>query len=137
MAALIGCLGCLVAMASDCRVGGFRLPIHPRQVNERWLMQYRRWLYASGFGFQIGTGFATYIMTAATYLVVLLAVLTGSPAWAMTAGLAFGLVRGAAVLLSSRCRSPESLRALHRASSRFEPASRHAVLAVEAMPRAG
>jgi hypothetical protein len=132
LAALLGCLGCLVAIASDRRVGRFRLPIHPRQVNERWLMQYRRWLYASGFGFQIGAGFATYIMTAATYLVVLLAVLTGSPAWAMTAGLTFGLVRGAAVLLSSRCHSPESLRALHRALERFEPASRHLMVAVAA-----
>jgi hypothetical protein len=133
VAALVGSLGCLVAMASDWRLGGFRLPIHPRQVNERWLMHYRRWLYASGFGFQIGTGFATYIMTAATYLLVLLAALTGSPGWAMTTGLTFGLVRGAALLLSSRCRSPESLRALHLALERFEPASRHAVIAVEAV----
>lgn len=136
MAALVGGLGCLVALASDCRLGGFRLPIHPRQVNERWLMHYRRWLYASGFGFQIGTGFATYIMTAATYLLVLLAALTGSPGWAMTAGLTFGLVRGAAVVLSSRSRSPESLRALHLALARFEPASRHAVIAVEAVAAA-
>lgn len=131
MAALLGGLGCLVAIASDCRVGGFRLPIHPRQVNEHWLIRYRRWIYAAGFGFQIGTGFATYIMTAATYLVVVLAVLTGSPAWALTAGLVFGLVRGAAVLLSSRCRTPESLRALHQALARFEPASRQVVLAIE------
>jgi MFS family permease len=131
MAALLGCLGCLVAIASDCRVGGFRLPIHPRQVNEHWLIRYRRWVYAAGFGFQIGTGFATYIMTAATYLVVLLAVLTGSPVWALAAGLVFGLVRGGAVLLSSRCRTPESLRALHQALARFEPASRQIVLAVE------
>jgi hypothetical protein len=131
LAALLGGLGCLVAIASDCPVGGFRLPIHPRQVNERWLMQYRRWVYASGFGFQIGTGFATYIMTAATYLVALLAILTGSPAWALTAGLVFGLIRGAAVLLSSRSRSPESLRALHHALARFEPASRQTVLAIE------
>ncbi|HJQ03731.1 MAG TPA: hypothetical protein VJ851_19205 [Jatrophihabitans sp.] len=131
--ALVGSLGCLVALACDCKVGRFRLPIHPRQVNERWLMQYRRWLYASGFGFQIGTGFATYIMTAATYLVVLLAALTGSPAWALITGLTFGLVRGAAVLLSSRCRSPESLRALHRKLDRLEPASRRAVVIVEAV----
>ncbi len=132
-AALIGSIGCLIALACDCKIGRFRLPIHPRQVNERWLMQYRRWLYASGFGFQIGTGFATYIMTAATYLVVLLAALTGSPGWAVTAGLTFGLVRGAAVLLSSRCRSPESLRALHLRLDRLEPASRRAVVAVEAV----
>lgn len=132
-AALIGSLGCLVALACDCRVGRFRLPIHPRQVNERWLMQYRRWLYAAGFGFQIGTGFATYIMTAATYLVVLLSALTGSPGWAVATGLTFGLVRGAAVLLSSRCRSPESLRALHLRLDRLEPVSRRVVVAVEAV----
>jgi hypothetical protein len=130
-AASIASLGCLVALACDGRVGRFRLPIHPRQVNERWLTQYRRWLYASGFGFQIGTGFATYIMTAATYLVVLLAALTGSPGWAVMTGLAFGLVRGSAVLLSSRCRSPESLRALHLRLDRVEPASRRAVMGVE------
>ncbi len=131
LTALLGCLGCLVAIASDRRVGGFRLPIHPRQVNEHWLIRYRRWVYAAGFGFQIGTGFATYIMTAATYLVALLAVLTGSPVWALATGLVFGLVRGAAVLLSSRCRSPESLRTLHQALARFEPASRQLVLAIE------
>ena len=131
--ALLGSLGCLFALACDCKLGWFRLPIHPRQVNERWLTQYRRWLYASGFGFQIGTGFATYIMTAATYLVVLLALLTGSPGWAFAAGLTFGLVRGAAVLLSSRCRTPESLRALHLTLDRLEPASRRAVVMVEAV----
>ena len=133
VAALVGSLGCLVVLACDREIGRFRLPIHPRQVNERWLMQYRRWLYASGFGFQIGTGFATYIMTAATYLVVLLAVLAGSPGWALITGLTFGLVRGAAVLLSSRCRSPESLRALHRMLDRWEPTSRRAVVIVEAV----
>src|SRR6478609_4318541 len=33
-AALLGCLGCLVAIAGDRKVGGFELPLHPRQVNE-------------------------------------------------------------------------------------------------------
>ena len=77
---------CLVALAADRRLAGFQLPLHPRQVNELWLTRYRRWLYAVGFGAQIGSGFATYIMTAATYLMVVLAALTGSPALALATG---------------------------------------------------
>ena len=50
------------------RVGGFRLPWHHRQVNEQWLDHYRPWLYGVGFGWQIGCGLATYIMTASVYL---------------------------------------------------------------------
>ena len=122
---------CLVALAADLRVAGFQLPLHPRQVNELWLMRYRRWLYAAGFGAQIGAGFATYIMTAATYLVVALAGLTGSPGLAVQAGLLFGLVRGLAVLLSSRCRTAAALHRLHARLSRLEPASLRAVMLVE------
>ncbi len=128
---LLAALACLVGLAADLRVAGFRLPLHPRQVNELWLMRYRRWLYAAGFGVQIGAGFATYIMTAATYLVVVLAGLAGSPALALSAGLLFGLVRGTAVLLSSRCRTAAALRRLHARLSRLEPASLRMVMAVE------
>lgn len=128
---LLGAAGALVALAADRQLAGFHLPLHPRQVNERWLTQYRRWLYSAGFGFQIGTGFATYIMTAATYLVVLLAVLTGSPAAAVLIGSAFGLVRGSAVLLSARCRTPDALRMLHRRLASWAATSLRVVMAVE------
>ena len=78
-------------------------------------------------------GFATYIMTAATYLVVALGALTGSPGLALLAGLLFGLIRGLAVLLSSRCRSAQALHRLHLRLTGLEPASRWAVLAAEAL----
>lgn len=133
----IAVLACLLALASDRRVAGFQLPLHPRQVNELWLTSYRRWLYAAGFGLQIGVGFATYIMTAATYLMVVLAALTGSPALAMTTATVFGLVRGLAVLLSSRCRSAQSLRQLHLRLSRLEPGSLRAAMATEALVAGG
>jgi hypothetical protein len=129
----IAVLACLVALAADRRLGGFQLPLHPRQVNELWLTRYRRWLYAAGFGVQIGVGFATYIMTAATYLVVALAALTGSPALALATGAVFGLVRGLAVLLSARCRTGAALRQLHLRLSTLEPASLRAVTIVEAL----
>ena len=81
---------------------------------------------------QIGTGFATYIMTAAVYLTVALAVLSGSPMLALLVGLTFGLVRGSAVLLSSRARQPAELRRLHERLDRFAPLSLHAAMLVEA-----
>lgn len=109
LAALYG----VVATASDLRVGGFRLPAHRRQVDEVWLTGFRPWVYGLGFGWQIGVGLATYITTAAVYLLVALSALTADPAVAMLAGVVFGTVRGLAVLLSARMDSPVALRALH------------------------
>lgn len=105
-------LGAAVALASDLPVTRFSLPVHPRQVDERWLTTYRRWIYAGGYGLQIGTGFATYIMTAAVYLTALLAALTGDPVAALLVGVVFGTVRGCGVLVTAALRSPEGLRAL-------------------------
>jgi len=104
----------LIAVASDTAVFGRSLPDHPRQVDERWLVKYRRWIYAGGYGVQIGTGFATYIMTAAVYLVAVLAVLTGSAAQAASVALTFGLVRGLTIVVAAPARTPERLRAAHR-----------------------
>ena len=102
--------GAFVAVLSDARVGGWSLPLHPRQVDERWVDRYRRWLYASGYGVQIGVGFATYVMTAGVYLVALLAVVTGSPMQAVAGGVAFGLVRGMCIVVAAGARTPDSLR---------------------------
>ncbi len=131
--AAVAALCCLIAVASDSPVVRFQLPTHPRQVNERWLGQYRRWVYAAGFGAQIGSGFATYIMTAAVYLTAALGVLSGSPAIAIGVGLLFGSVRGAAVLLSSAARDPAALRRLHRRLDRLAPWSLRAAVLVESI----
>jgi hypothetical protein len=104
----------LMAAGSDAGVIGRRLPIHRRQVNERWLDQYRSWVYGGGFGWQIGTGLATYITTAAVYLMVVLAILTTSPVAALAIGTGFGLLRGLAVLLNRRITDPVDLLAFHR-----------------------
>ena len=121
----------LVTVASD--VGPISLPGHPRQVNEHWLGRYRRWAYASGFGFQIGTGFATYIMTAAVYLVPALGVLSGSPPLALALGVVFGLVRGLAVLISAGATDPGRLLSLHQRLARLGPWSMRAALFGEAL----
>jgi hypothetical protein len=106
----IALAGAAVAVASDSALVPRTLPVHPRQVDERWLGRYRRWIYAGGYGVQIGSGFATYIMTGAVYLTALLAVLSGGARDAVAICMTFGLVRGLGVLVTARVRTPVELR---------------------------
>lgn len=120
----------LVGAAMDLGVGT-EMPHHRRQVNELWLDQYRSWVYGIGFGWQIGTGLATYIMTAAVYLTVVLAALTGTPATAMGIAVLFGTVRGLAILTGFRLSDPERLRRFHRRFEEAGPSVRWAVIVVQ------
>lgn len=129
VALAVALLAALVCLGSDAGVRLLRLPLLPRQVDEAWLDTYRRWIYAAGFGVQIGAGLTTYVMTAATYLLVVLAVLTGSWQWALGGCALFGFVRGLAVLLTVRARSPQALRALHRGLEHAGPWSLRAAVA--------
>ncbi len=129
--AVVACAAASVAAASDARLGGFHLPVHHRQVNERWLDQFRPWVYGAGFGWQIGAGLVTYIKTAALYLVMVLAALTASPALAMALGTLFGLVRGSAVLLGRRNTTPAALAAFHRRFTAAGPVALAVAVAVE------
>jgi hypothetical protein len=110
----VGGVLAMVGAASDGNVGGFRLPGHRRQVNEVWLDRYRSWVYGAGFGWQIGVGLSTFIVTAAVYLLIALAALTGEPLVAFAVCTGFGLLRGLAVLLSRHATTAERLQALHR-----------------------
>jgi hypothetical protein len=121
----------LGAAAVDTGVFGDWLPIIRRQVDDGWLSRYRPWFYGAGFGWQIGVGLATYVMTAAVFLLVALAALTAQPAAAVALGALFGLARGLTVLLTSRARSPERLRTLHRRMAQAGPTVRGSVIAVE------
>jgi hypothetical protein len=103
-----------IAALSDARVGGWSLPMHPRQVDERWLTKYRRWIYASGYGVQIGTGVATYVMTAGVYLTAVVAVASGRPGAAFAAGVVFGVVRGLGIGIAALARDPDRLRLVLR-----------------------
>lgn len=125
--AAVATVGGAVTLLAEVGVGGFRLPIHRRQVNERWLDQFRPWVYGIGFGWQIGAGLATYIKTGAIYLVIVFAALSGSPETALLAGIVFGLVRGLAVLLGRHITSPVALAAFHR---RFMASDRYALTAI-------
>jgi hypothetical protein len=126
-----GAVIALVTAASDLRPFGLQLPFHRRQVNEQWLGQYRAWVYGTGFGWQIGVGLATYVMTAAVYLMIALAALTGSPATAFGIALLFGTVRGLAVLLGARLDSREALVRFHRRFDQLAQPVRMAVIGVQ------
>ncbi len=118
-ALVLAALLAVVAVGLDMGLLGTEMPHHRRQVDEVWLDQYRSWVYGAGFGWQIGTGLATYIMTAAVYLTVGLAALTGRPVVAFGLCMLFGLTRGMAIFLGARLTDPERLRVFHR---RFEAA---------------
>jgi hypothetical protein len=121
----------LAAAAVDAGMFGDRLPVVRRQVDDAWLSRYRPWFYGAGFGWQIGVGVATYVMTAAVFLLVILGALTGQPLVALALGALFGLARGLTVLLTSRARTPDRLRSLHLRLAQAGPIVRGAVIAVE------
>jgi hypothetical protein len=127
----IAAVAAAVAAASDARVLGRSLPYHCRQVNELWLNRYRRWVYAAGFGWQIGTGFATFVLTAGVYLLVVVAALTADPAAAFALGTGFGLVRGLGILPARRITSPTALAAFHQRFDAWGPVTRVAMTGVE------
>ena len=131
--AAVACGAAVIAAASDAGVAGFHLPIHGRQVNERWLDRFRPWVYGSGFGWQIGTGVVTYIKTSGVYLMVVLCALTARPLAALAVCTGFGLVRGLAVFLSYGITSPEALASFHRRFITRGPVALAVVVAVEVL----
>ena len=101
----------LAAIALDLRSRG--VPTPRRQVNERWLDQYRGWVYGLGYGAQLGVGVATVVTSAATYVALLAAFLSAGVAGGALIVGSYGAIRGLTPLLAARVRSPEQLLALH------------------------
>jgi hypothetical protein len=122
----------LAAAVDAGLLGPLSPPHHRRQVNELWLNRYRGWVVGVGFGWQIGSGLATYIMTAGVYLLVALAALTAEPPLALATGVLFGTVRGLAVLLVAGVETSGALASFHRRFDAARRPVRRAVVAVEA-----
>jgi hypothetical protein len=123
----------VLAVALDLGLAGTTMPHHRRQVDEQWLDQFRSWVYGAGFGVQIGTGLATYIMTAAVYLTVALAALTGRPWTALAICTLFGSVRGLAIFLGVRLDEPVRVALFHFRFEEIGPTVRRVVIAVQAL----
>jgi MFS family permease len=86
-----------------------------RQVNERWLDEYRGWVYGLGYGVQLGLALTTVVSSASTYVALFAAFLSAQPgAGAVIMG-CFGAVRGLTLLAAAGIRTPPQLLAMHRA----------------------
>jgi MFS family permease len=107
-------IAAVVSVAADLRW----IPISPpgphRQVNERWLMEYRGWVYGLGFGLQIGAGLCTIVATMTVWLMLVAVILASSWPTGLLVGATFGATRGLAILAGARAESPAQLRAMHR-----------------------
>ncbi|MDE0805204.1 MAG: hypothetical protein OSA99_18015 [Acidimicrobiales bacterium] len=93
---------------------GAALPSLRRQVDEDWLTRYRRWVYATGFGFQLGAGVLTYITSAGVFAALGCALFVGHPAGAMAIMATFGLTRGLSLVAARSITTPDRLRAFFR-----------------------
>jgi hypothetical protein len=99
------------AICLDLRPGAAPGPL--RQVNERWLDEFRGWVYGLGFGAQLGLAFTTVISSAATYVALAAAFLTGDAGRGAVVLGCFGAIRGITPLAAARVRRPDQLLALH------------------------
>jgi len=127
LAAIAAAVGAVV----DSGMLGVAPPFLLRQVNEYWLNKYRAYIYALGFGWQIGAGVTTYIMTTAVLVTIALGALSASPLVALAVGVWFGFVRGMTVWLSARATTPARLGALHRRFDALGEPFRRGVIAVQ------
>jgi cytochrome c biogenesis protein CcdA len=107
--------GLLIAVALELLLPA--VPGPNRQVNERWLDEFRGWVYGFGFGAQLGLGITTVVTSTATYAAMFVAFLSADPAWGALVLGVFGAIRGVTPMLAAGVRRPEQLRAFHR---RFE-----------------
>lgn len=128
VAALLGA----AALLLELHVGGVPLPTVRRQVDEDWIPRYRAWVYAGGFGFQLGLGVVTVVTTATVYLTWAFALLTGSVAWGALIGAVFGLGRALPLLLVAHADTPGRLRTALQRFASGAPTARRVATAVTA-----
>jgi hypothetical protein len=130
-ALLVIAAACALVSALADAVPGVRWPRHTRQVNDVWITRYRGWVCGTGFGWQIGVGLATFIVTPAVYLLIALNALTAAPRTAFAVCVLFGLVRGLAIFAGRGITSPEALVAFHRRFERLRAPVRRATIVVQ------
>jgi hypothetical protein len=120
LAVLVAVLvGCLLLDTAPASVPGPR-----RQVNPRWLDEYRGWVYGLGYGAQLGLGVTTVVSSAATYGALAAALLSGSALGGAVVMGGYGAVRGLTPLAAARVHTTGQLLAAHRALERWRGAVR-------------
>ncbi|MDP3984780.1 MAG: hypothetical protein Q8Q52_07255 [Acidimicrobiia bacterium] len=98
-----------------------RPPGPSRQVNERWIGQFRGWVYGAGFGAQLGIGFATFVVTWGVLATYVAALAVGAPASGAIIGGVFGAGRAVAPLAAGIIDRPSRLTSFHRRMAALGP----------------
>lgn len=102
-------IGALALIGAGLDLSGIRALGPSRQVNERWIGSLRGTIYGAGFGFQLGTGVATFIVTWGVWVVLAAELLSGSAARGAVIGTVFGLGRAIAPLAAGWIDRPSRL----------------------------
>ena len=114
----------LAGVALDLTSG---VPTLHRQVDERWLTEFRGWVYGLGFGAQLGTGVVT-IMPSSIVLAMWLGTLVAAhTTTGIVVGLVFGTARGLPLLAAGRVRTVSALRRTLRWMDTVRPAVRRSI----------
>jgi hypothetical protein len=122
----------LIGVAIDAGLIGSGLPSMHRQVNEDWLRRYRGWVYAAGFGFQLGLGVVTIVSISSVYLAFGAALMSGSFGAGSIIGGSFGLLRAMPLLTTARVRLPRQLAGVDGALRRWDRPARTVTIGLEA-----
>jgi hypothetical protein len=128
LAVLLAAIG--VAVVVDCLSSP--VPGPRRQVDERWLDEYRGWVYGAGYGAQLGLGVTTIVSSAATYVAFLAALLSGGAVAGAVVLACFGAVRGLTPLAAAGVRNQGRLLEFHRGLVRWRAAARWGAVVVQA-----
>jgi hypothetical protein len=120
VAALAAVVGIAIALDAIPRP----VPGPHRQVNERWLDEYRGWVYGVGYGAQLGLGVTTVVSSAGTYVAMAAAFLAERPAAGALIVGCFGAIRGLTLLAGARVRTPPQLLAMHSAMGEWQRRAR-------------
>jgi hypothetical protein len=123
-------LAALVCIAIALDATPRAVPGPHRQVNERWLDEYRGWVYGLGYGTQLGLGVTTVVSSAGTYVAMAAAFLVERPAAGALIVGCFGAIRGLTLLAAAGVRTPPQLLAMHSAMGQWQWRARWAGVGV-------
>jgi sulfite exporter TauE/SafE len=125
--AVLAALG-LSGAVFDLEAFRLRLPTVVRQVDEAWRYRYRNWVYATGYGLQLGLGITTIVTTAAVYTTLITAFLVGSWPLGAAIGAWFGFARSVSVLTVGRVQSSSQFDAIESELKRWNRRSKLATV---------
>jgi hypothetical protein len=102
-------------LAAVADLAGIRAPGPERQVNERWIGEFRGWVYGAGFGGQLGAGIATFVVTWGIYAVFVTEFLAGGAIAGALIGSVFGFGRAGLLIASIGIDRPSRLLSFNQA----------------------